>query len=206
MACLGEVHRQLLDVIQRSRVIDQQVRTMRETTLSRPMISLDMSINSKSPAMRMALNDEPPDCDESTLLADAIYHQHCASVAAPGMAPELTSASHLSDGVGSRQGDAIDFLVSTLQRVVHDANAVLRYAKQVGQANELRDTIQPQAYADPIPDYFSLVERARQSGHNDSVAYNPVGGFIRYVYSLIDRNAALQRELQRHVKLCKGSY
>ncbi|EFO64101.1 Hypothetical protein GLP15_3488 [Giardia lamblia P15] len=210
MARLGEVHKQLLDVIQRSRVIDQQVKTIREMTMSRPMISLDMSINSNSPALRVALNSEPPDCDESTLLADTIYHQHCASVTASGMAstmaPEFTNASHLSHSVESRQADVTDFLVSMLQRVVHDANAVLRYAERVNQANELKDTIQPQAYTDPVPDYFSLVEQARQSGRSDCVAYNPIGRFIRYVYSLVDRNAALQQELQKYAKLYKVSY
>ena len=101
----------------------------------------------------------------------------------------------------SQQAGTIDFLVSMVQRMVRDANAALHYAEQVSRVNELRDAIQPRAYVDPIPDYFSLVEQVGQSKFDAHGPYNPIGRFIRYVYSLIDRNAALQRELQKHTSL-----
>lgn len=203
MEYLGDVQKQLFEVIQRSRIIDQQVKAMRETSLSRPMISSSMSISSSTPLIEMAMNNNSPDQDESTILADTIYNQHCASVS--GIAPCPASSSHLSNSVEGQQVDTIDFLVSMLQAVVQDTNDVLRYAEQVGQANELRDAIQALAYADPVPDYFSLMERARQGMHGGQALHNPIGKFIRYVYSLIDRNAALQRELQKQARSYKAS-
>ena len=194
MECLCEVQKQLLEVIQRSRVIDHQIRTMRETTLLHPMTTSDISVDSGAPLMGVTLNNESLDHDESTLLADTIYSQHCASASDP-------VSINLPSSVESQQAGTIDFLVSVVQSMVRDANAVLHYAEQVSRVNELRDAIQPRAYVDPIPDYFSLVEQVGQSKFGAHGPYNPIGRFIRYVYSLIDRNAALQRELQKHTSL-----
>lgn len=172
------------------------------------MISQGIPISSREPLAEMIVNNNSLNHDELTVLADTVYYQHCASTPRTELGPVDTLYSH--NGMEGQQTDTdtdtVDFLVSILQLIAQDTNNVLRYAEQVGRDNNLRDTIQPLAYIDPLPDYFSLLEQARQCRHGDQGLHNPIRKFICYVYALIDRNATLERELQRQTKSYKRSY